>query len=369
MSKILLTVTHQGGITPHVCEIRDRLIAEHPEIQFVILTPRMVPYENAMNHSAAMMRSDASIGHWLHMDHDNPLLRDPIPLLGEAEFIGFPTPMWRLRAGSLTCLNIGMYGEFSPDVDNWTGMKEVGAIGSGSFLMARSVVEKIKHPFERLVDEFGRVQIGADVSMCRKIHAAGIKTYAHFDYPCDHIKDHISLFHLYVRERWGKVRPPVIVVGTGRSGTSTVAKHIASTGVYMGEVDKQHGECQVIKRINDARICGNGPAEWTQAVYFQGWIRGRNQDWGFKDPRVADFMSEYVQIFPNATFIRCIRDRSQVIESLQRNYGFSKEMASEFHDRRTANMDESLPAGTIELPFASIIEGSFRKLLGERLAA
>lgn len=365
MSKILLTITHTGGITPHVAEIKDRLIRDHPECRFVVHMPRMIPYENAMNHAAAMMRSDATITHWLHMDHDNPLLRDPIPLIGKADFIGFPTPMWRPRAGAATALNVGMRGECDPDVDGMTGLQEVGAIGSGAFLMSRKVVEKINMPFVRLVDEFGRVQIGADVGMCRKIHEAGMKVYAHFDYPCDHIKDHIPLLNLYIRERWSVVRPPVVVVGTGRCGTSTVARFLASCGVDMGDVDEQHCECRTIKAINQARIDTRGIGEWANALYFQGWIRGRSgEPWGFKDPRTAEFIDEYVRLFPGATYVWCTRKRENVIESLMRNYGFGRELAESCHDRRLVNVEAAMTHQKhVALPFESIVDGTFEGAL------
>ena len=70
-----------------------------------------------------------------------------------------------------------------------TGLQEVDAIGTGCFLVSRSVMETIKAPFATIWDEDGIRHIGGDLAFCQRAKAAGFRIWAHYDYPCTHWKE------------------------------------------------------------------------------------------------------------------------------------------------------------------------------------
>ena len=111
------------------------------------------------------------------------------------DIIGLPTPMWRnefVPAGKIP-IEWNVY-EWLPELDSWKGkppgrgLQEVDAVGSGSVIIHRRVLECVKPLFERTYDEWGVAQQGSDLRLCLRAREAGFKVFCHWDYPCHHIK-------------------------------------------------------------------------------------------------------------------------------------------------------------------------------------
>jgi hypothetical protein len=148
---------------------------------------------------------------------------------------------------------------------------------------------------------------------------------------------------------------PIIVVGTGRSGTSTVAGMLVDLGVDMGtrfraDLSNPDGffEDWEIKAINQGRLDGHSSAAWEEQLATACATRAKpGKPWGWKDPRTAEFMGDVVRLFPNARYVRCNRDRFETLASFQRWYGMHAFDAATIIDRRTYNLDRYLPIDTI----------------------
>ena len=145
------------------------------------------------------------------------------------------------------------------------------------------------------------------------------------------------------------IYPPILVVGTGRSGTSTVARILHEHfKVHMGDEfvpasnNNPRGpyEEKEINAYSAAARTGevNGDKYVAALVVIGDKYRKRCVPWGIKDPRIADFTSIWDKVFWDARYIWCQRDRQQTINSLKRCYGQSDEYAAEFADNRTRNL-------------------------------
>ncbi len=86
---------------------------------------------------------------------------------------------------------------YQPYCEDMKGLKEVDAIGSGCFLVARRVISKLRdqQPFMRQWNQDGTVEVGGDYSFCQKVKKAGFKVWAHFSYPCHHFNE-VSLIEV-----------------------------------------------------------------------------------------------------------------------------------------------------------------------------
>lgn len=87
------------------------------------------------------------------------------------------------------------YNAMMEKEDGWmpaegAGLTEVDAMGSGCWLIARRVIEKVPRPwFMREYDPDGVVVKGHDYLFCEKARKSGFKVWTHFDYPCQHFNE------------------------------------------------------------------------------------------------------------------------------------------------------------------------------------
>ncbi len=165
----------------------------------------------------------------------------------------------------------------------------------------------------------------------------------------------------YVRRSAG-VTEPIIVVGTGRCGMSTVAGMLVELGVHMGagftsdESNPQGSfEDALIRDVNRERSEGGSVVCWRNALqYIVDERRGSDGPWGWKDPRTADFMSDVLSMCPDATYIRCTRDYDGTLRSFYRWHRRSVEQVVAMIDGRTHNLDRYLPPSTITVSIAEL---------------
>ena len=147
-------------------------------------------------------------------------------------------------------------------------------------------------------------------------------------------------------------RPPVIIIGMHRSGTTMVTRMLASLGLFVGARTDENCEPHFFRYINDWLLtqCGGRWDEPTamchllnspraralvvdylrsylcspRCVSFFGmrglWQRGRESAmagmWGWKDPRNTFTLPLWLELFPEARVIHVYRHGIDVAKSL-----------------------------------------------------
>ena len=148
----------------------------------------------------------------------------------------------------------------------------------------------------------------------------------------------------------------ILVIGTGRSGTTTVAKLLHEHGISMGNsfaTSSQHDcgynfedlEC---KKLN-IRFVRNkiGYDEYIKELCKYGRKRQKetNGNWGVKHPMICRVLGIYLQVF-DPVIIHCVRNKEAVVKSCMRCYDFSLDQALLLYNNRIVMLDSLL--GRIE---------------------
>ncbi|WP_254432111.1 sulfotransferase [Aquisalimonas sp. 2447] len=165
-------------------------------------------------------------------------------------------------------------------------------------------------------------------------------------------------------------RPPVIVIGMHRAGTSMLTRILQGFGFFMGRNTTRNEECRWMNALNywvfdqasatwerpsgvdtiltDQRIrqlavdylggITDGPASigylgWTR------WLRHRSMHhqphaWGWKDPRNTYTLPLWLEIFPNARVLHITRHGVDVAESLRVRHRTALNAAADRYRRR-----------------------------------
>lgn len=146
---------------------------------------------------------------------------------------------------------------------------------------------------------------------------------------------------------------PFIVVGTGRSGTSLVARLLhKKLNIYMGENFTPPDEANPEGSFEDIEFVYPNKKFLSGRINFKEWnneiktiVKKRQklgQKWGFKDPTTTNILGFYLELFDNPGIIRCVRDRELVIKSFQRCYGWSEKKAEKLWWTREKVLDRLL---------------------------
>ena len=146
---------------------------------------------------------------------------------------------------------------------------------------------------------------------------------------------------------------PVIVVGPARSATSTVARILhTQCGVCMGHElrpPSEHNpdgyyEDMPIQRLHIALGRGRLSLEhYGKRILALADDRAKCGAWGFKDPTACLVINHVVMLFPQATYIRCVRPYEDVLASQLRIYNATKESLVAGIKRDEAMLDQHLP--------------------------
>lgn len=145
---------------------------------------------------------------------------------------------------------------------------------------------------------------------------------------------------------------PVIVVGPARSATSTVARILhTQCGVCMGHNLRKASENNPdgyyedlpIQRLNMALRRHIGYHLYRRRMTAVAEDRALCGAWGFKDPTACQVIQHVIKVFPEATYIRCVRPYEQVLASQLRIYNATKESIVAGIKRDEAMLDSHLP--------------------------
>jgi len=193
--KLLVTILNQGYIRPELSDVQSQLLSDE-RVETTVVHVNMRPSENARNASVKKML-DEGYDYLLTIDHDTIPLKNPIDLIELGlDVVGFAVPQWNISDPAYPIYFVGMdrvengYNEHKEK----EGLQEVDAVGSGCLLMSRKVLEQVKEPFLRNWKD-GFAITGLDFYFCEKAREQGFRTYCHYDYVADHIKE-VSLLDI-----------------------------------------------------------------------------------------------------------------------------------------------------------------------------
>jgi len=150
-------------------------------------------------------------------------------------------------------------------------------------------------------------------------------------------------------------RPPVIIIGAHRSGTTATARALKLLGLQIGQHLDSHDEVRALQNLHETYLRSVGSA-WHNpqaflasiatpsgreavAKYLEGhldpslslfgyaagltgwWLKRRlrlGAPWGWKEPRTTLFGTSWLELFPDARFLHIVRNPLSVAASIQR---------------------------------------------------
>ena len=138
---------------------------------------------------------------------------------------------------------------------------------------------------------------------------------------------------------------PVMVIGTGRCGSSFVSGIFHKDfHISMGTKFKRPDTRTVGGDFEDAEIKRNNQNLLNNDVTFHGWMKifsliienrcSVGGPWGYKDPRTIELLGLHLSFFDRPKIIWCIRNRDLVIKSLVEKFSFTEDRAKLLHDSR-----------------------------------
>jgi len=146
---------------------------------------------------------------------------------------------------------------------------------------------------------------------------------------------------------------PIIVVGTGRSGTSSTAKILhEELGISMGREfvtpddsnpDGFYEDKVLRDTFNECAI--KGLPLYTVKKEFEKFIihqRALNKPWGFKDPRVVDLLNEFLLYFRQPKFVYCTRKAEDIAQSMIKWYNWTYDYAHQLAMNRIEAIEKNI---------------------------
>jgi hypothetical protein len=151
------------------------------------------------------------------------------------------------------------------------------------------------------------------------------------------------------------MKPPVLIIGAHRSGTSATARALELLGLQIGQRLDSHRESKALQRLHEKYLQGVG-GSWSNPKPFlermqttEGrrdcteylrsnlndrfaaifgyrnnprgwWLRSRlkfGAPWGWKEPRTTLFALAWLELFPNARILHVVRDTLAAAESIR----------------------------------------------------
>src|SRR5437763_9845273 len=150
-------------------------------------------------------------------------------------------------------------------------------------------------------------------------------------------------------------RPPVLIIGAHRSGTTATAHALELIGLQIGQRLDSHREPRLLQKLHEDYLRRTGGAwhnpqpflKWFESAegkqdcvsYLRSnvrrdfarifgyrfnpkglWLRARlnlGRQWGWKEPRTTLFAPAWLEIFPEARIVHVIRDAQAAASSIR----------------------------------------------------
>lgn len=191
-------------------------------------------------------------------------------------------------------------------------------------------------------------------------------------------------------------RPPIIIIGMHRSGTSLVTRLLEQLGLFVGREKDTNNESLFFQELNDWILCQAGATwdnplstEWliqdeegssliadylssilnspASRSYFGQWNHlryrtgfGLGDLWGWKDPRNTFTLPVWLGLFPDAKIVHVRRHGVDVAQSLRRRGDERrKQMQDSFKKLRSRKKMPPFGARALESPRCLTLEGGF----------
>ena len=149
----------------------------------------------------------------------------------------------------------------------------------------------------------------------------------------------------------------ILVVGTGRCGTSEVREILEDNGVDVGHrfhlpdkfntrgyfEDRDFQDLNVMFYIIGLDKKDNPKELDMWRGRFDKLVKSKKGLWGVKDPGIADFpklLNEYLRYKPHV--IWCKRNREDTIQSFKRFRNLSLKEATHIYENRQKNLEDAL---------------------------
>lgn len=151
------------------------------------------------------------------------------------------------------------------------------------------------------------------------------------------------------------MRPPVLIIGAHRSGTSATARALELLGLQIGQRLDSHREPKALQQLHEEYLRRAGAAWYDPKPFLQriqtadgrldcaehlrsnfsghfartfgyrnnpkGWWMGLRLKfggpWGWKEPRTTLFAPAWLEIFPDARIVHVVRDALAAAESIR----------------------------------------------------
>jgi hypothetical protein len=151
------------------------------------------------------------------------------------------------------------------------------------------------------------------------------------------------------------MRPPVLIIGAHRSGTSATARGLELLGLQIGQRLDSHRESKALQRLHEEYLGRTGAAWHNPRPFLESiatpdgeercthyldqnirgafgrafgyrnnpaglWLRARlkmGEPWGWKEPRTTLFAASWQKIFPETRFIHVLRDERAAAASIR----------------------------------------------------
>lgn len=164
--------------------------------QVTIIAPiGHIPHDSARNYCVSQFL-DTDDTHLLFIDDDvvppvdalEKLLKANVPVISGL----YPSEWFDNEDGKIRTRN-NVFSEIRDDGElieaKGSGVGRIMSCGGGCLLIRREVIEHLPAPwFEFHYNERGLMNVGEDVDFCKKLKAADIPLFAHFDVQCNHVK-------------------------------------------------------------------------------------------------------------------------------------------------------------------------------------
>jgi hypothetical protein len=142
------------------------------------------------------------------------------------------------------------------------------------------------------------------------------------------------------------LKKPFIVIGSHGAGSTSFARMLSRSGIFLGNDCYSHGESNFFLRHNEALLqqknsAWYAPVEtneipaWSEAAFVRHYLRAfRNPvalriylsaNWGWKDPRNTFTLDSWIRLFPQAGIVHVKRNGDAVAAFLfKRDANFQK---------------------------------------------